>query len=531
MQEAEVANGRYRSILRLGAGGMAYVDLALQTGLGDFKKLSVLKRLRPELSKDTRFGAMFLDEAKLAARLNHPNVIHSYEAATDATGAYLAMEYLHGQTYASLLARFEHNRADVIHSIVVLIATLSALEYAHEFRDVDGRLVHIVHRDVSPHNIFITYDGQIKLLDFGIAKVLGSIAETRVGALKGKIRYIAPEQVHGKTADGRADLYAVGVMLWEAAAGRRRFGSLPEADVVQSLASGAPPTPPGAEERGLPASLDAICVKALAAEPEDRFRTATEFREALENVLKELGESASARAVGRRVRQLFDGEARAREALIERELKLAASSDNKKETTVAPVSVPTPKSLKALPSIAALVTGCAIAATALIVTQTPESADTSPANNKTASAAQTTQQRAQPKTLQSAEPPAVPLVNEPKAPTPTTPELGKPAPPQEAAVQREELRPTRDEAARNIPPVPLAPRATVRRNVAPKGFGDDEFGPVPRKAATLAKPQAGNTPIASTSPAVKLEQRSSTATPRRMPKARGLHIDQENPWK
>src|SRR5687768_15373108 len=203
---------------------MAEVYLAVLKGSAGFNKLQVLKVLRCDQQELERaeLVRMFQDEARLAARLNHPNIVQSYEVGSENGHDFIAMEYLDGQPLNQVRQRDFAKSGDfpLEMQLFVLCQVLEALEYAHTLADYDGRPLHIVHRDVSPQNVFVTFAGQTKLVDFGIAKTLDS-CQTRVGVVKGKVHYMAPEQIAGQKVDHRADLFSVGVMLWEAIARRR----------------------------------------------------------------------------------------------------------------------------------------------------------------------------------------------------------------------------------------------------------------------------------------------------------------------
>lgn len=297
---------RYYALRPLASGGMATVELALQVSPGGFERLAALKRVKPHLASSEDIAAMFGEEARIAARLNHPNLIHAYEVGRDAAGLFLAMEYLSGQTYRSLLERVGAEALDFRVALEMLIATLDGLECVHEQRDMTGRSMLLVHRDISPSNIFVTYTGQVKVLDFGIAKARLSSIQTEIGVLKGKVAYMAPEQALGSKVDARADLYAVGVMLWEAVSGRRRWADKSEAEVVERQMSGTAPESPGAAQRGLPLLAEQICLKALAFQPADRFESAAEFRAALEALSDELGPRLGPRGLSEYVLAYFE---------------------------------------------------------------------------------------------------------------------------------------------------------------------------------------------------------------------------------
>jgi eukaryotic-like serine/threonine-protein kinase len=273
--------GRYRRVMGLGRGGMATVHLAASLGPDEFAKLVVIKELLPELNEDPDFVRMFRTEARLAARLQHPNVVQTYDAWQLGRKHLLTMEFLDGQPLHRTLTRLGRRGIGLGTHLFVLRGVLAALHYAHELCDYDGTPLGIVHRDVSPQNVFLTYDGQIKLVDFGIAKIMGA-ATTAVGTFKGKAIYAAPEQILGDSVDRRADLFAVGVMLWEALTGHPIWGHGSEqAHLLHRRLTGADPSVLEAAPQVDP-ELAAICARAMAHRPDERFATAQEFREALE---------------------------------------------------------------------------------------------------------------------------------------------------------------------------------------------------------------------------------------------------------
>ncbi len=312
--------GKYRLIAELGHGGMAEVFLAIASGPAGFNKLVVLKQIRDQLADDPEFLAMFLDEARLAARLNHPNVVQTNEVGEDGRRYFIAMEYLEGQPLNRIVQRLaKDGRLSLWMHVRILIDALAGLHYAHELADFDGTPLQVVHRDATPHNIFVTYAGQVKVVDFGIAKALGSSAETRAGVLKGKISYMAPEQALGEKVDRRADVFAVGIMLWEALAGRRPFKGHNDVVILQKLVAGEIPSP-GTVRDDIPELLEAICMKALARDREERYATAEDMAHALEAALEKLGERPQLRAVGDLVTRTFADERVRIRAVIEAQM-------------------------------------------------------------------------------------------------------------------------------------------------------------------------------------------------------------------
>jgi serine/threonine-protein kinase len=302
---------------------MATVYLAVALGDSGFRKLAVVKLLRAEFAIDEEFIQMFLDEARLCARLSHPNIVHTYDVGVDDGEHLIAMEYLDGVSLHAATAKLGRNAGPFTFPLQakVLLEVIEGLRYAHELRDYDGRSLEIVHRDVTPHNIFVTYDGQVKLLDFGIAKAATSSVKTATGVIKGKLTYMAPEQARGEPVDARADLYAVGVMLWEAVTGRRRWPTgITEPALFTRLATGELPESPNAASRGLPSEIDAVIMRALAPKPDDRYQTAAELREALDTALRTL-EPVSLRTLSTMLSKTFAEDRRHLRNVIEEQFR------------------------------------------------------------------------------------------------------------------------------------------------------------------------------------------------------------------
>jgi serine/threonine-protein kinase len=269
--------GHYRVITKLGQGGMANAFLALNEGPGGFRKLSVVKQLRLDLCNDPEFVTMFLEEARIAALLHHPNVVQTHEVGAEDGVPFMAMEYLQGQAFSRA-----RRRLPVRLHLRVIAEVLNGLHYVHELMDLRGKPLGVVHRDISPSNLFLTYDGGVKVLDFGIAKVAGSQVDARGRGFKGKISYVAPEQIRTTDVDRRADIFSVGVLLWEALAGRSLAPrDQTEAQVMRNRVMGLEPSIDEVAPRA-PAALRDVCNTAMALDPDRRFSTARQFRDALE---------------------------------------------------------------------------------------------------------------------------------------------------------------------------------------------------------------------------------------------------------
>jgi serine/threonine-protein kinase len=313
--------GKFRDIAELGKGGMGDVYLTVAPGPAGFNKLLVVKRLRDSLASDPEFLRMFLNEARLAARLNHPNIVQTYEVGFDGTRHFIAMEYLQGQSLYRLFRRTATTGGVPLDmQLRVLADALAGLHHAHDLTDYDGTPLAIVHRDFSPQNIFVLYDGQVKLVDFGIAKTAGS-SETRAGIFKGKIQYVSPEQYTGAPIDRRADIYSAGVILWEAATQRRMWQDAGDLTVMQRVAGGDIPLPSSVAPQ-VPKRLETMCMKALAVRKEDRYPTAAALQADIEDFLQEMGSRVSAREVGALTAKTFDDARNHVKILIEDRLRI-----------------------------------------------------------------------------------------------------------------------------------------------------------------------------------------------------------------
>ena len=333
---APPANERrgYRRIAELGRGGMATVHLAAMQGPHGVTKLVVIKELRPELSVNDEFVVMFFDEARLAARLNHPNIVQSYEVGEENGRQFIVMEYLEGQPLHRVWNKLQASgQMNLAVNLQVVNDVLAGLDYAHDLADFNGAPLRIVHRDISPHNVFVTYTGDVKVVDFGIAKAADSSTQTRVGTLKGKLTYMPPEQAMGEPVDRRADLFAVGVLLWESAAGRRLWQGMNDGAIMRALMTGDIPSLLSVNP-DLPQRLDDICRRALAPKRDSRYATAGDFQRDIERLMNELGTRASRKDLASLMNQHFAEDRQVLRAQIDDALN--RGDPNAIETTIGP---------------------------------------------------------------------------------------------------------------------------------------------------------------------------------------------------
>jgi len=317
-------SGKYRSLFELGQGGTANVSLAVAKGPEGFKKLFVVKQLRSVYAQDPEFRAMFMTEARLSARLNHPHVVQVYEVFEQDLTPTILMEYIEGQTLDAVLTLAEPKLPLDLH-LRILADVLSGLHYSHELNDLKQTPLNVVHRDVSPHNVMVSYEGVVKVLDFGIAKLSGSTVETEAGVIKGRLRYMPPEQIAGEDVDRRADVFAVGVMLWEALCGTKLWKGLSDATIMNRVLAGEIPKPANAASP-IPPELSEICLRALAPERSDRYQSALDLELALEEYLAKRSHYVSAREVGKFMAERFAPVRKAVAARIESELQQNESS-------------------------------------------------------------------------------------------------------------------------------------------------------------------------------------------------------------
>lgn len=302
---------------------MARVVLAALDGPLGVQKLLVIKEMLPELAKDPEFVTMFTDEARIASRLDHPNVVQTYELVHEDDRYFFVMEYLEGQSLSAVNARL---RREIPLPILLRVFTrlLAGLHYAHELTDLDGKPLSIVHRDVTPQNVFLGYGGVVKLVDFGIAKAAGAGVKTQTGVFKGKLSYAAPEQLESVPLDRRVDVFSVGVMLWEGLTRQRITKDLSEPAIYARRLVGDPRVEEVAPDA--PPALAAICNRAISRDREDRYPTAEAMRLDLERAIEELGLRATDEDIGQFLNGHFAAERTETRRRVQERLTLSSGS-------------------------------------------------------------------------------------------------------------------------------------------------------------------------------------------------------------
>jgi len=332
--------GQYTLLERIAVGGMAEVWKARMRGVEGFQKTVAIKRILPHMTDNAEFVGMFIDEAKLAAQLTHPNIVHIYDLGKMGRDYYIAMEYVEGKDLRSLLNAGRRSGLPMPLGLGLLIAArvASALDYAHRKRDFEDQEMALVHRDVSPQNVLLTYEGDVKLCDFGIAKAVSKASQTQMGALKGKLQYMSPEQAWGRVVDSRSDLFSLGAVLFEMVTGERQFPGDSEISVLESVRQGRIRTPRQVDP-SVPREVDEIVARALAVDPQERFQSAGEMKQRLEAVLSSLAPSLGPTDLAAYIRRALEPEPAER---IEAASPAAAPASAPAPWTPEPAAAPEP---------------------------------------------------------------------------------------------------------------------------------------------------------------------------------------------
>jgi serine/threonine protein kinase len=303
------ALGDYAILMKLASGGMATVYVGRKRGVAGFERLVAIKCCHPHLRDDEEFSSMFLDEARLAASIRHPNVVGTLDVS-DGELLYLVMEYVEGFSLGNLVRKAAKGNTRIPPGVAVqiMIDTLTGLHAAHELRDGDGQFLNLVHRDVSPQNILVGVHGVARITDFGIAFAAARSTVTQEGRIKGKFSYLSPEQAKGQSITRRMDIFSAGTVLWESLTGRTLFRRADDAATIVAVLN-EPISPPSSIVPGLSPALDEVVLRALERDPEARYQTAADFAEALDRL--EL-DGATSRAVAAYVATAFGAELKER---------------------------------------------------------------------------------------------------------------------------------------------------------------------------------------------------------------------------
>lgn len=282
--------GRYEVLAPIASGGMATVHLARAVGVGGFERLIAIKVMPPDVAHDSSFVAMFLDEARLAARVRHPNIVGTIDVQESDDGLFIVMEYVEGPSVTALLKELDKKDKPlpIPMTLRVMIDALIGLHAAHEQTGPGGEPLNIVHRDISPQNILVGIDGHAKITDFGVASAEARLASTQDGSVKGKVAYMSPQQIRAERVDRRADVYAAGIVLWEMLTQQRLFTADNPGAIIYAAMNGAPQSPCQVNP-AIPQSIDEACMRALKIEVAERYPTALEFAQALERAAHESG--------------------------------------------------------------------------------------------------------------------------------------------------------------------------------------------------------------------------------------------------
>jgi serine/threonine protein kinase len=310
---------RYEVLGRLATGGMAEVFLARAKGLGGFEKLFVVKRIRPDLANNREMSPMILDEARIAATLDHPNIVHVFDVDIDAGTVFLVMEYLHGRDVREIKRRAWETAAGMplAHALNIALGVCGGLHYAHEKADAQGCSLGIVHRDVSPHNVLVTYDGAVKVIDFGIAKATMKLTSTLLGMVKGKPGYMSPEQCEGNKIDRRSDVFCIAILLYEMTTGKPPYDAS-DAEQFFNAVLLTDAIRPSARVRGYPKQLERILMRGLERDRDRRYQSALEMHRDLEAFAHEARLMISPLALSEYMEQLFADERAALRAAEQR---------------------------------------------------------------------------------------------------------------------------------------------------------------------------------------------------------------------
>lgn len=324
--------GKYTLLNRIAVGGMAEIFLARQEGLEGFEKTICIKRIRPHLSSQENFVRMFLNEAKLAAQLSHPTVVQIYDLGRINDSYFIAMEYIPGRDMSRIIPKAE--RAGIpfpmIYALRIASSVCEGLYYAHTKTDAYGNPLNVVHRDITPENILVSWDGTMKIVDFGIAKANTQIEQTRAGEIKGKLSYMSPEQAMGKSLDQRSDIFSVGAVLYEWVTGYKLFTGENEMAILKSIIDGKI-YPPSYFKEDVPEAVEKILMRALEKDREQRYQTAWEMQFDIDTYLASCEFTPSNIHLSNFLKQIFDDEIEREKEMLLRARRQEEAEDAQEE--------------------------------------------------------------------------------------------------------------------------------------------------------------------------------------------------------
>ena len=332
--------GKYTLLDRLAVGGMAEIFLARQEGMEGFEKTVVIKRILPALTRSEGFVTMFLNEARLASQLTHPNIVQIYELGRVGESHFIAMEYIFGRDMARIIPKAAALGIPFpeVYALHIAASVCEGLYYAHQKADAWGNPLHIVHRDVTPENIFVSFDGMVKVLDFGIAKARGQVGRTQTGQIKGKLAYMSPEQCLGQQLDQRSDLFSLGVVLYEWLTGYRLFTGDSEVAVLKSITDGKI-WGPSYFKPDIPPAVEEVVMHALEKDRERRYASAFDMQRDLERAIGQYPFRPSSIHLSNFLKQLFAGELDEERARVARRLEEPGEGNGAAALDGAPLAV------------------------------------------------------------------------------------------------------------------------------------------------------------------------------------------------
>src|SRR6516225_5337117 len=320
-----VAFGKYYLLDRVNIGGMAEVFKAKAFGVEGFERLLAVKRILPNIAEDEEFITMFIDEAKIAVQLQHANIAQIFDLGKVEDSFFIALEHVHGKDLRSIFDRMR-GKGDVMpiqQACYIIMQVCEGLDYAHNKRDAQGRELHLVHRDISPQNVLIGYEGEVKLIDFGIAKAAGKASKTQAGILKGKFGYMSPEQVRGLPIDRRSDIFSVGIVMYELLTNERLFVGESDFSTLEKVRN-VEIMPPSSYNKKIPSELERIVLKVLAKDPEDRYQNAIDLHDDLQSFLHKIGEFYARKDLAAWMKKMFAVEIEEDSAKLEQYRQLVA---------------------------------------------------------------------------------------------------------------------------------------------------------------------------------------------------------------